>query len=405
MAATPTYPEFTPGDGAAPPYLAGREAEQETLQGMLARIRRGVGAYSNVIIIGPRGNGKTALLRWFETECGRDNGVDTVWLTPDDILDLDALATELAPPSRWQTLLPDEAELGLEGAKLKWRLGNQISRLTRLLEARCKQRPLALLLDEAHTLDLKVGNSLLNTSQKVRAKAPFLLVLAGTPGLERQLNQMSATFWSRSKKLGLGRLDGEGARAALVEPFKQHRIVIEGPVLDDVIDESQRYPYFLQCWGSALVNVLQTFANSTGQAARQIDSAIVAAARPEFERERIGHYEIFRGQIAEAGLLPLAATVTRAYGDTDRLEEHMLDAAIGEALQATGAAAAAPTDVDIIKQRQALAELGYVWSSPDSADVWHAGVPSLMQHVLEIEEKKARYSAAAEEPASPATAL
>ena len=47
------------------------------------------------------------------------------------------------------------------------------------LTARCRKRPFAVLLDEAHTLDLEVGRTLLNASQQVRDEAPFLLCWQG----------------------------------------------------------------------------------------------------------------------------------------------------------------------------------------------------------------------------------
>ena len=397
MADTFSYPVFTPGAGGLPPYLAGRRPAQDHLRAVRERLLQGKSTHRDVIIIGPRGNGKTALLRWFEKVCSQDSELDVVWLTPSKVPDLEALAMQCAPPNRWQTFLPTVVELGISVVDFKWQFGNQPASFTQLLEARCKKRPLALLLDEAHTLDPQVGNSLLNASQEVRAKAPFLLALAGTPGLEYKLDQMSATFWSRAKKLGIGRLDEDGARAALVEPFKQHGILFSGPVLDEIIHDSQRYPYFLQCWGSALVNVLQARENPIGQAARQIDADIVAAARPEFEEERLGHYEIFRGQIDKTGLQPLAAAVSLAYGNSDALQEHVLNIAIDQALQRTAPSAQPPPlKTEIIKQREALAGFGYIWKPPASAGVWVPGVPSLMQHVLQIEQKEElRYAATA----------
>ena len=370
-----------------PPHLAGRKPAQDQLRDALGLLQQGKGAHRDFIIIGPRGNGKTVLMRWFEGLCIQEGTLDVVWLTPDQVPDLNVLATELAPPERFRDWLPTSLSLSLGPRQLRWELGERPNSLTRLLTARCQKRPLALLLDEAHTLNPEIGQTLLNASQQVSAKAPFLLALAGTPGLEYQLNKMSATFWGRSKKLSIGRLDDEGARAALVKPFELHEITFAGAALDQVIDESQRYPYFLQCWGNALANVLQSLETPTGQATRQIDMAIVAAARPVFEEERIGHYEVFRGQIAEAGLQSLAAAVTLAYAYRDTLEEHLLDAAIGQALHGAAPLGEAPSAVEIINQRKALASFGYIWKPPDSADEWLAGVPSLMQHVLEIEQK------------------
>lgn len=386
MTKTLTYPEFTPGRGGLPPYLAGRHSEQQYLQGALKRLQQSEGAYRDIIVIGPRGNGKTALLRWFENECAHDNKLDVVWLTPDDIPDLDTLAARCAPPSRWQKLLPDAAELGLRVVNLKWQISHNPGGLTDLLTQRCQRRPLALLLDEAHTLDVEVGRVLLNVSQKVSAKVPFLLALAGTPGLEYQINRMSATFWSRSEILGIERLDNVSARAALLEPFEQHGISIADSILDEIIDDSQRYPYFLQCWGEALTTALRSH-ETNNNFTRQIDEAIAVQARPAFEKKRLTHYGIFRRQIEQAGLQPLAAAVTRAYGDADTLDENKLDAVIKAMLNQDLPTGPEPTHEAIMTQREALARFGYVWEPPAAVAVWHAGVPSLMQHVLRVEEQ------------------
>ena len=78
MVGTPTYTAgmkateqwlFTPGTGATPPVLAGREREQEVLNGCLARMAGGRSPPQDVVLVGPRGNGKTALLNWFEDAC------------------------------------------------------------------------------------------------------------------------------------------------------------------------------------------------------------------------------------------------------------------------------------------------------------------------------------------------
>ena len=80
-----------------------------------------------------------------------------------------------------------------------------------LLTARCRRRPLATLADEAHTLDLEVGRTLLNASQRVRDKAPFLLVLAGTPG-------MAACRKPEPRRLVHGRPNNFGSRSSRRAP-------------------------------------------------------------------------------------------------------------------------------------------------------------------------------------------
>lgn len=208
---------FVPERGRIPPYLAGRETEQRKLLDLLAYLHIGQGAPRDAVLSGPRGNGKTALLRWLRREAeasGKD--FDVVWLTPGEIPDLDRLATSLVPPSRFTSLRPDTLSLSAGIGRLGWELGGQSRSLTLLLTARCMRRPLVLLLDEAHMLEREVGRALLNASQIASSEAPFLLVMAGTPGLHPHLDTMSATFWSRVEKLGIGRLDEAAAALALV---------------------------------------------------------------------------------------------------------------------------------------------------------------------------------------------
>ena len=274
---------FVPGRGRIPPYLAGRKVEQGKLLDLLAYLQAGEGAPRDAVLSGPRGNGKTALLRWFQREIeasGED--IDVVWLTPGDAPDLDSLATRLVPPSRFASFRPDTLSFSVGIGRLGWELGGRGGSLSLLLATRCARRPLVLLLDEAHTLGEDVGRTLLNASQTVSAEAPFLLVMAGTPGLQAHLNTMSATFWSRAEKLGIDRLDEAAAALALVRPLAEQRpaTVFDDGALVRVVEESQRYPYFLQLWGAALWTAVRAWGTN------RIDEPVVALAAPEFGRQR-----------------------------------------------------------------------------------------------------------------------
>ena len=372
MDAWPAVNPFVPGRGQVPPCLAGRESEQRELNGLLKYLKAGRGSPRDAILSGPRGNGKTALLRWFQREIeASDHDIDVVWLTPTEMPGLDVLANLLVPPKRFSSLRPDTLSFALGIGRLGWELGGSPGSLTRLLTVRCKARPLVVVLDEAHTLDKDVGQALLNASQSASAEAPFLLAMAGTPGLHTRLNTLSATFWSRGLKMGIGLLDEEAAGEAVTKPLAEQRpaVSFEDGAVRQVVRESQCYPYFLQLWGAMLWDVLRE------RQATTVDAAVVAQAGRRFEREQSAYYEDRRDELKRLGLLDLAVRVAEAFAAKSMLRESELDAAIASALPS-----GAPTG-NADGTRDALAAVGYVWKPPVGGDSWLSGIPSLMAYV------------------------
>lgn len=360
---------FQPGAGRMPPHLAGRQAEQNVLRRFADVLRAGEGPPSDLVLIGPRGNGKTVLMRWFEQDCRNDgNPVDAVWLTPDQMPSLDVLATELAPPERFRAWLPDALSISLGPGQASWELQGRSKSFTQLLTARCRKTPLALLVDEAHTLDPAVGRALLNASQQVRSQAPFLLMLAGTPNLQAQLNAMAATFWSRAEILGIGLLDEAATAEALARPLADNGLPFAEAALQQVVAESQLYPYFIQLWGQAL------WSEAGSPGVKRIDPALVEAVRPAFAERRDTYYEGRRQELHQRGLDAAAARVAAAYLGKAVLPEPELEAAIVGGGAETGAAAVA------LKRMQ---DLGYVWNPPEQGANWVPGIPSLMDYMRE----------------------
>ena len=365
---------FRPGDGAAPPLLAGREAQQEVLSRCLAELLAGVAPAHNVVLLGPRGNGKTALLRWFNSVCAKA-AVDVLALTPDGIGDRQSLVEALAPRRGMARWLP--RKIGVASvASAEWQSeGPGYMDFAQVLMARCRRKPLAVLLDEAHTLSTDVGRALLNASQQVRAAAPFLLVLAGTPGLPERLAQMDASFWSRlgDGLLGVGRLDAAAAGDALAKPLDGQGIGIEPDVLETVVEHSQRYSYFIQLWGDAL------WRHVVGAGETSIVAATVEAVRPNVSARVADYYQTRYDELRDGGLLAAAMAVAPLFqdGPDATAEEHELDAAL--------AAAGIGDETSRTQALRTLTRLGYVWHPPGQVPpiVWSAGIPSLMGFVLE----------------------
>ena len=161
---------FVPGAGGLPPYLAGREREQDLFRALLAHLDRGEAPPSGVVLYGPRGNGKTALLAWVEKEAADFPGLDVLVLTPSDFDSKSELAEFLLPHSWGETVGPEDHAI----RDITWRPGRNgpAPRVRSVLAARASKKPLAVLLDEAHTLQLEIGRALLNAAQMVGQEAP-----------------------------------------------------------------------------------------------------------------------------------------------------------------------------------------------------------------------------------------
>ncbi len=366
---------FVAGNGAAPPALTGRTSEQAVLSRCLADLRSNSAPPHDVVLVGPRGNGKTVLLRWFEHACAQSRpAVDVAWLTPSAIPNQPALLDALAPRRRLAKLLPKKIGIASVGSA-EWASPNGRNDLAGAVASRCRRRPLAVLLDEAHTLDLAVGSALLNGSQEVRgARAPFLLVLAGTPGLPTHLDAMNASFWSRlgEGELGIGRLSEKAAKQALADPLEAHGVDVDADTLAHVVAQSQCYPYFIQLWGDALWQ-------------RHLASGATAIAREDAEAvqptvaARVANYHQRRfAELESEGLVPVAAAVARLFVEGDAVAASNQD--VDAALATSGIDDAG----ERYAKREALNRLGYVWRPPyqQAPFRWHAGIPSLMTHVL-----------------------
>ena len=375
----PTAP-FVPGPGGTPPVLAGRESEKSELQGLLQRLVAKRLAATNAILTGPRGNGKTALLSWMEEKAGKQR-LDSLRITPSVAPSLEGLARLIK--TRAGAMVKEDKELeklrldasspeGIGGGvEIQWKERQSVARqqIGGLLARRAERRPFVLLIDEAHRLDPDVGETLLNEAQIVASKSPFLLVLAGTPDLKDALSAMHATFWDRSLKMGIGLLPPEAARRAIEEPLSAHRIELEEEALwDEVVADSQAYPYFVQFWGQQLWKRAETHLPARG--AIILSRADVEAAGAEVHSEKTGYYNNRYEEFIQGALVPAAQVVARAYGDGKGsfFKE--------ELLSSLAPAVGADADNALTK----LAHAGFVWCDP-GRDRWTAGIPSLMNYV------------------------
>ena len=363
---------FRPGPGGLPPYLAGRESEQALCRALLGDLQDGLAPPREVVLHGPRGNGKTALLVWLQQEAASYPGVDVLHLTPAGVPTETKLVERLLPAFWRQRLTP--REVSVHG--ITWRPGQDDSPpLDEALAVRARKRALVLLLDEAHTLDAGVGCALLNAGQQVGRKLPFLLVLAGTPSLRSHLNTMNASFWNRAERRPIGRLDAQASAAAIRRPLAGENIKIDEDALAHVVRESHGYPYFVQLWGEAAWRQAVA-AVSAPESGRRLTRAAVAVAQVVFDREKNDYYLDRYEELERSRLLPAARAVADAFEVQPLLDDGQLEAALRRGL----GGASGPNRV--AKAKETLHYLGYVWR-PEARPIWEPGLPNLMDYLRE----------------------
>lgn len=359
---------FRPGAGGTPPHLAGREAEQKLFARWFEALRQGAPLARPVVLYGPRGNGKTALLNWAEQQAEADPGLDVDSLTPSDLPDAGAVAPQLELTSWLQRIAPDSVSVA--GVSASFRAREAPTRLAQALEARALARPFVLLLDEAHMLEAEVGRLLLNAAQRAAGRAPFLFVLAGTPDLRPRLSRIGASFWSRSKQIPLGRL-GDGATAEAIRvPLERAGIEVEEDALSRIVAASHGYPYFVQVWGSAVWEEV----HETMDEARRLSAVVVNGAKKVFETDRHLYYLERYEELQARSLLPAAWEVASAFADRETLTDPQLHQALDRAGDTGGSTRA--------EVEETLRRLGYIWRS-GGMPRWEPGIPSLMDFIVE----------------------
>ena len=310
------------------------------------------------------------MLVWMESEA-KALGIEVRALAAAHVQTERELAAQVAGPANWLGRLGAIALKGLRGkasaAKTKG--------LLQTLQRQSRKAPLAILIDEAHTLDLAVGRSLLAATQRLRGLGvPLLLVLAGTPGLLDHLGTMGATFWERNRILPFDRLKDQDARSAIRVPFEEAGWTISSEVLQQAASASHGYPFFLQIWGKALWGPDESPTTT-------VTESDVERARTEFESRRNLLYRLRCDELRRMGLLNIAAALAEAYGDKPALSGSCITEVLEESLRQEGR----PCDAaSVTATCSSLVSIGYIWDTrSEAAETYKRGIPSLMDFVLD----------------------
>ena len=373
---------FTPGFGDPPPYLAGRENVQKILMDNFNCLSNGKSPTAPTIIYGPRGMGKTALLAWFEDYAGQNkaenNPAFVKLMTPRGLKEPDDLWDKIVPQQPWIMKQLGRFKKGNAGGGALGVVGNiglelSNSVKTEIEETLIKQyndRPLILLMDEAHNIDSDICYQLLDAHQSVKREIPFMLVLAGTPGLNNFLSKVGATFVERSEYIGLGCLDEQSAADAISKPLAEQGIQITDAALSIIVEDSQCYPYFLQEWGKSL----WTEANKENLTC--ITDEHVASVMPQIIAMKDSFYNKRMDKLISESLVPMAVAIAESFQQTKTMSDDGILTVIADKLSVD-----LPYSKEVVKTLQIFIDNDYIWR-PEWSNFYEPGIPSFMTHIL-----------------------
>lgn len=307
---------FTPGAGAPPPELTGRDALLQRADLLFARVLNGRYEKS-MLLVGLRGVGKTVLLNAMQ-RLAEQRGYEAVAI---EAREATPLAELLAPPLRRLLYAFDrmggfsrkarEALFALKGflSGLKVRVaeieigvdagmargiadsGDLESDLPELFEAVAeaaldRKRGVALFIDELQYLNEKeLGALIMAMHRMAQRKLPLVIVGAGLPQLPGPAGDAKSYAERLFDYPPVGALDPADAARALQDPVREEGAAFTDDALAEIHRVTHGYPYYLQEWGSHAWNLAERSPIGIGLV-RQASARATAALDNSFFRVR-----------------------------------------------------------------------------------------------------------------------
>lgn len=271
---------YTPGAGARPPALVGRDEVLEKAAYVVQRTMAGRHAKS-LLLIGLRGVGKTVLLDWARGAAVQA-GVEAISIEAPEGRSLPAM---LGPQLRKALLRLSTKERASDYAKralgalagfaaaLKVKYqdievgidvesipgladnGSLELDLTDLLEAsglaaQAESSALAIFVDELQYVKEEELAALIVALHKCsQSSLPVVLLGAGLPQLRGQMGKAKSYAERLFEFVEVGTLPEDEARRAILVPAEREGVSVSPEALDLILDQTKGYPYFLQEWG------------------------------------------------------------------------------------------------------------------------------------------------------------
>lgn len=321
---------YAPGSGRRPHELAGRGAEIDAFDLIVAKTRHGA-VERPMVLHGLRGVGKTVLLNEFRRQAeradfpvvtleGRSVGGESVkGRLARDLLVAGRKLGRGRPRARLSRALGSissfSAKLGVTGIDLgvgvepgRADSGSLEVDLEELVEdlavaLREESRGVVFLIDEMQDLDAELLEALLATQHLAQQREwPFYVIGAGLPSLPSILSASRSYAERLFTYRTIGALGEQDAAAALTRPAERLGAEYDDDARGLLLDASGGYPYFIQEFGKAAWDV------ATGKVINAADAiAALVVGRGQLDHGfYISRWE--RATAAERRYLELMAT-------------------------------------------------------------------------------------------------
>lgn len=276
----PRINPYAPGAGTIPPELSGRQEIIQNISIQLDRCRNGL-AYRSFLMVGLRGVGKTVLLNHLAQNAEAEGFVVTSIETPEKrslpallipslrsiLLTLDRLKATgekvkkaikvLGSFTKAMKAKYHDIEFSLdlgseEGLADTGVLENDLIELFIILgkAAQEKNTAIVIFIDELQYIEESEFASLIMAVHKcTQLQLPITIVGAGLPQLVAQAGRAKSYAERLFEYPEIGPLDDDAARYALTSPAKKLGVTFEKAALDEILKQTEGYPYFLQEWG------------------------------------------------------------------------------------------------------------------------------------------------------------
>lgn len=276
----PVLNPFSPGAGTPPPELSGRDELRAAARIALERTIAGR-PVRGILLIGLRGVGKTVLLDRIRGDALSLN-METIRAEAPEGRSLPAL---LAPQLRsallrisrienakdkarralralagFVTALKvkyDDIEVGLDyepeaGLADNGDLEQDLQTLMELVgeAAKSADTSLGIFIDELQYIEEpELASFVMALHRTSQRQLPVIMIGAGLPQLPGKLGRAKSYAERLFQFSTVGPLDDSAARSALSIPVEDLGAEFESSALDEIVAQTQGYPYFIQEWG------------------------------------------------------------------------------------------------------------------------------------------------------------